>query len=135
MSRKTRVCSLAVTAAVAALMILPSSDAMAGTLINFITTGKLTIARQIQPAAVCTATCNVTGTGVLKGPGGRFPVADSGGPFAAGQPFGLSVFIKKAAVSFMKQSPGRWHLAETLTATDATTGAVDSVTASFGFKR
>ena len=135
MSRKSRVSSLAAALTVAAVLLLPASDAMAGTLINFITTGKLKISRQIQPAASCTATCNVTGTGLLKGPGGRFPVADSGGPFAAGEPFGLSVFIKKAAVKFMKMQPGRWHLTETLTATDATTGAVDSVTASFGFKR
>jgi hypothetical protein len=143
MSRKSRVFSLAATSAVAAAMLLPAGAVAgggpvahkSGTLINFITTGKLRISRQIQPAATCTATCNVTGTGLLKGPGGRFPVADSGGPFAAGEPFGLSVFIKKAAVRFMKMQPGRWHLTETLTATDATTGAVDSVTASFGFKR
>ncbi len=35
----------------------------------------------------------------------------------------------------MNQFPGRFHLTETLTATDATTGAVDSVTMGFRFKR
>lgn len=144
MSRMLRLGGISATLAVSAVLLLPASGAVAGgpvahksgALVNFVTTGKLKVQRVIQPVAVCTAACNVNGTGVLKGFGGQATFQDSG-TFAAGQQFGLFVTLKKNSVLFklMKQSPGRFHLTETLTATDATTGAVDSVTASFGFKR
>ncbi len=129
--------------AVAALLAVPASEAVAdggpvaresGALINFVTTGKLRVQRTMQPLAQCSATCNVTGSGTLKGLGGRATFSDTG-QFAAGQLFGLSVTVPKKLLRLMKQSPGRFRLSETLTATDATTGAVDSVSQTFRFKR
>jgi hypothetical protein len=146
MSRKLRLGGIAAALAVTGVLLLPASGAVAGdgpvahksgTLINFTSMGKLRVQRVLEPLAVCTASCNVTGTAVLKGVGGSANFADSGGPFPAGQQFGLFITLKKNSVLFklMKQFPGRFHLTETLTATDATTGAVDSVTAGYGFKR
>jgi hypothetical protein len=148
MSRKLRLGGIAAALAVTGVLLLPASGAGAvagdgpvahksGALINFVSTGKLRVARVLEPLAACTASCNVTGTAVLKGLGGHANFADSGGPFPAGTPFGLFITLKKNSVLFklMKQFPGRFHLTETLTATDATTGAVDSVTAGFRFKR
>jgi hypothetical protein len=146
MSRKLRLGGVPATLAVACVLLVPASGAVAGdgpvahksgTLINFVTTGKLRVQGVVQPLAVCTAACNVTGTGVIKGLGGKGTFADSGGPFAPGQQFGLALTLKKNGIllKLMKRFPGRFHLTETLTATDATTGAVESVSRGFNFKR
>ena len=157
MSRRSRVgtgfAALAATAALA----FPASSALAdaqiasagggpvaqksGALINFVTTGKLRVARTIQPIAVCTQTCTVSGVGVIKGFGGRGTFSDSGGPFAAGEQFGLLLQAKGNLLKALKAFPGRFHLTETLTATpvDPTTkapiGAPETISATFGFKR
>ena len=107
-----------------------------GAIINFTTTGKLRVRKRVQPLAVCNVPCNVTGTGVLKGKGfkGRF-TDSSTAPFPAGQPFGLFVDLKGALLKAMKAHPGRFRLAEKLTATDPATGATDTVSRRFRFKR
>src|SRR5690242_21515699 len=133
MSRHLR--SAVASGALIAALALPASEAMAGvgpvahtsgTLVSFVTTGKLKVQRTMQPLAQCSAACNVTGTGTLKGLGGRASLSDSGS-FTAGQLFGLAVTVPKNLLKLMKANPGRFRLNETLTATDATTGAVDSV--------
>jgi hypothetical protein len=149
MSRKTRLGTFAAALAVVGVLLMPASGAVAGggpvahksgTLINFVTTGKLKVAKTIQPIAVCTQACTVAGTGVIKGLGGKASFSDTGGPFAAGQQFGLALQAKGALLKALKAFPGRFHLTETLTATpvDATgvpTGPPESVSAGFGFKR
>jgi hypothetical protein len=143
MSRMSRIWTLGALIAVAAVLFVPASGAVAGdgpvatksgAIVNFVTTGKLRVTRRIQPLAVCTVNCDVTGTGVLKGIGGRATFSDSGS-FPAGQQFGLFVTIKGSLLKLMKKFPGRFRLAETLTATDPATGATDSVSKSFRFKR
>jgi hypothetical protein len=150
-SRKNRLRAAAVALAAAGILLVPASGAVAdggpvahqsGTLINFVTTGKLKVQKIIQPVAVCSAACSVTGTGVIKGLGGKQTFADSGGPFAAGQSFGLALNTKGGILlKLLKAFPGRFHLNETLTATPvdpatgAPTGAPESVSAGFGFKR
>lgn len=138
-----RIGSAAAVVAVAGVLALPVSQAAAsggpvahksGTLINFVTTGKLKVARTMQPLAQCTAACNVTGSGTLKGMGVRASFSDSGS-FQANELFGLAVTVSKKLLRLMKANPGRFKLSETLTATDATTGAVDSVSQTFRFKR
>jgi hypothetical protein len=150
MSRKPRLGSVAAVLAVAGILMAPASGAVAsdgpvahksGVLINFVTTGKLKVAKLIQPIAVCSQTCTVTGTGVIKGLGGKGTFSDSGGPFAPQQPFGLALQAKGALLKALKAFPGRFRLTETLTATPvdpttgAPTGAPESVTAGFRFKR
>ena len=129
--------------ALAGALALPASTAVAGygpvasksgAIVNFVTTGKLKVAKRIQPLAVCNVNCDVSGTGVLKGMGGKATFSDSS-PFAAGQQFGLFVIVKGQLLRLMKAHPGKFRLAETLTATDPTTGATDTVSRTFRFKR
>ena len=134
-----RVALLALTGALA----LPASTAVAGdgpmatksgAIVNFVTTGKLRVAKRIQPLAVCNVNCDVSGTGVLKGMGGKAAFSDSNS-FAAGQQFGLFVIVKGKLLKLMKAHPGKFRLTETLTAVDPTTGATDTVSRTFKFKR
>jgi hypothetical protein len=139
--------ALAVTAAV----LLPTSQAAAsgaeiasagngpvatksGAIVNWVSGFKLKVSKRIQPLAVCSVNCDVTGTATLKGLGGKASFSDSGS-FQAGQLFGLYVVVKGGLLKLMKRYPGRFHLSETLTATDPTTGAVDSISRTFKFKR
>lgn len=105
-----------------------------GAIVNWVSGFKLKIQKKIQPLAVCSVACDVTGTGVLKGLGGKQTFSDSGS-FVAGQYFGLYIKTTKGLRKLMKASPGRFHLTETLTATDPTTGAVDKISRAFKFKR
>jgi hypothetical protein len=105
-----------------------------GAIVNFVPAGKLRVRKQIQPLAVCSVNCNVTGTAVLKGLGGKANITDSGS-FLANQPFGLRITIKGFLLKLMKQHPGRFHLSVTYSATDPATGATDSVSRGFKFKR
>ena len=129
--------------AVAAALLLPASSALAGdgpvaqksgAIVNFVTTGKVKVARHFQPLAVCSVDCSVTGTAVLKGLGGKATITDSG-TFAANQPFGLQITVKGGLLKLMKANPGRFHRSETYTATDPATGATDTISHSFKFKR
>ena len=105
-----------------------------GAIVNFVPAGKLRVRKNIQPLAVCSVNCDVTGTAVLKGMGGKANITDSGS-FLANQPFGLRITIKGFLLKLMKQHPGRFHLSVTYSATDPATGATDSVSRGFKFKR
>jgi hypothetical protein len=129
--------------ALAGALVLPASTAVAGdgplatksgAIVNFVTTGKLRVAKRIQPLAICNVNCDVSGTGVLKGMGAKATFSDSSS-FAAGQQFGLFVIVKGQLLKLMKANPGKFRLNETLTAVDPTTGATDTVSRSFRFKR
>jgi hypothetical protein len=149
MSRRSRVGKGAAAMAVIAALAIPASSALAdgpvaqksGVLINFVTKGKLKVAKSIQPVATCTTACTVSGVGVIKGFGGKGSFSDTGGPFAAGEPFGLALKAKGDLLKALKAFPGRFHLTETLTATPvdpatgAPTGAPETISATFGFKR
>jgi hypothetical protein len=105
-----------------------------GAIVNFLPAGKIRVAKHFQPLAVCSVDCNVTGRAVLKGLGGKAKISDSGS-FLANQPFGLQITVKGVLLKLMKANPGRFHLSETYTATDPATGAVDTVSRGFKFKR
>jgi hypothetical protein len=105
-----------------------------GAIVNFVPAGKLRVRRQIQPLAVCAVNCDVTGTAVLKGLGGKANITDSGA-FLANQPFGLRITVKGFLLRLMKRFPGRFRLSVTYSATDPATGATDSVSRGFKFKR
>jgi hypothetical protein len=66
--------------------------------------------------------------------GGRATISDTGS-FAANQPFGLRVSVKGVLLKLMKAQPGRFRLNVTYTATDPTTGAMDTVSRPYKFKR
>jgi hypothetical protein len=150
MCNRTRTFTIFTTLAVSAALLISASSAMggarlasagegpvahkSGAIVNWQSGFKLRVAKRIQPLAVCAVACDVTGTGVLKGMGGKATFSDSGS-FAAGQLFGLYVTIPKPLLRLMKAHPGRFRLSETLTATDPATGAVDTISRGFRFKR
>jgi hypothetical protein len=144
--KRTTFAVLAVTGA----LLIPASQAAAsahiakggdgpvatksGAIVNFLPAGKLRVARHFQPLAVCSVDCTVTGVAVLKGLGGKATINDTGS-FPANQPFGLQITVKGVLLKLMKRFPGRFHLAVTYTATDPTTGAMDTVSRGYRFKR
>jgi hypothetical protein len=105
-----------------------------GAIVNFLPAGKLRVKKAFQPLAVCSVNCNVTGTAVLKGLGGRATITDSGS-FLANQTFGLQIRVKGALLKLMKQSPGKFRLNVTYSAVDPATGATDTVSRPYKFKR
>jgi hypothetical protein len=105
-----------------------------GAIVNFLPAGKLRVAKRFQPLAVCSVNCNVTGTAVLKGLGGRATITDSGS-FLANQTFGLQIRVKGVLLKLMKQRPGKFRLTVTYSAVDPATGATDTVSRPFKFKR
>lgn len=143
--------------AITAVLLVPTSSALAGgaqiasagdgpvahkagAVVNWASGNKLRVARRIQPLAVCSVQCNVSGSGVLKGFGGRAPFADSG-TFQPGQLFGLYVTVKGDLLKLMKSRPGAFKISETLTATPidpatgAATGPADTISKTFKLKR
>jgi hypothetical protein len=142
-ARRTHTGKRVALLALAGALSLPASTAVAGdgpqatksgAIVNFVTRGKLKVAKRIQPLAVCNVNCDVSGNGVLKGMGGKAAFSDSNS-FAAGQQFGLFVIVKGQLLKLMKANPGKFTLTETLTAIDPATGATDTVSRSFKFKR
>jgi hypothetical protein len=105
-----------------------------GAIVNFVPAGKLKVAKHFQPLAVCSVNCNVTGTAVLKGMGGKATITDTGS-FAANQPFGLQITVKGTLLKLMKASPGKFRLNVTYTATDPMTAATDTISRAYRFKR
>jgi hypothetical protein len=150
MGNRKRTFTIFTTLAVTAALLVAASSAVggarlasdgdgpvaqkSGAIVNWQSGFKLRVAKRIQPLAVCAVACNVTGTGRLKGMGGKATFSDSG-TFAAGQLFGLYVTVKGPLLRLMKSFPGRFRLSETLTATDPATGAVDTISRTFRFKR
>jgi hypothetical protein len=139
-----------VTLAAAGALLIPASQAAAGAdiaggddgpvatksgaIVNFLPAGKLRVKKKFQPLAVCSVNCTVTGTAVLRGLGGRATITDTGS-FPANQPFGLQITVKGALLKLMKKTPGKFKLNVTYTATDPATGAIDTVSRPFRFKR
>ena len=124
MSRRARKRTTFAAVAVFAALLLPTSQAAAGgaqvatagdgpvatksgAIINWRSGFKLKIAKRVQPLAVCSVDCTVSGVGKLKGMGGKVSFADSG-TFPAGQLFGLYVKLPKRVRSLIKQHPGRF---------------------------
>ena len=105
-----------------------------GAIVNFVPDGKLKVAKHFQALAVCSINCNVTGTAVLKGMGAKATITDTGS-FPANQPFGLQITVNGVLLKLMKAHPGKFRLNVTYTATDPATGAMDSVSRPFKFKR
>lgn len=148
--RRARTRTTAIALLTSAALLIPASQAGAGgavasagdgpvavksgAIVNWQSGYKLRVSRRIQPLAVCSVTCSVTGTGTLKGMGGRASFSDTG-TFQPGQLFGLYVTVKGSLLKLMKAFPGRFRLSETLTATDTATGAVDTISRTFRFKR
>jgi hypothetical protein len=105
-----------------------------GALVNYVSTGKLKIAKKITIFVICSAACNVQTNTVVKGPGfkdsaqvaGSLPANSPGGPFF--KPNG-------PLLKGMKAEPGKFRVNSTVTATDPATGATETIAHSFRLKR
>lgn len=137
--------------AASAALLFPASSAMAGgagiastgggpvatksgALINYVSGPKLRIGKRIDIVVVCSVDCNVTSSSVIKGPGVKIP-GNVSGPLTANVPGGPFFKPNGPLLSSMKDTPGRFRLVNHITATDPATGAQDSISRSFRFKR
>ena len=105
-----------------------------GALVNYVTTGKLKIAKNIQILLVCSSNCNVASNSVIKGPGVKIPGVVSGS-LTANVPGGPFFKPNGPLLKAMKAEPGKFKLVNHVTATDATTGFTESISRTFKFKR
>src|SRR3954453_1437149 len=142
MTRMSRIGRVAGLIAVALMLLLPASGVAgagpvatkAGALINYTTTGKLKIAKSITIPVSCSANCNVTSTVTVKGPDFKLNNTVSGS-LQAGVPGGHIIKPNGPLLKAMKANPGRYRLVSSMTATDQSTGATDSISHSFKLKR
>jgi hypothetical protein len=133
---------IVVAALALGLLLLPGTAAAgdgptatkSGALVNYVSTGKLKIAKKITIFVVCSANCNVDTTTLVKGPGFK-QNAQVGGPLAAGVPGGPFFKPNGPLLKAMKAQPGRFRVNSTVTATDPATGATETISRSFRLKR
>jgi hypothetical protein len=138
----SRVGRIATLVAVAAALLVPCSSALAdgpvatksGALINYVSTGKLKIGKRIEILVVCSANCSVDTTTTIKAHGFHqsFPLS---GTLQAGVPGGPFFKPNGPLLKDMKARPGAFKIVSKMTATDLTTGAVDSIQNTFKLKR
>ena len=141
MSKMSRARDFAVAIAVTAALAptAPSAAAApraekAGTIVSYLPTGKLRVAKKIVVPFVCSVNCSVVSTLVLKGPSVRGSDTEQVS-LAAGSPVGHRIKPRPKALRLMKRVPSKYRLTSTITATDSGTGATETVKHKFGFKR
>ena len=141
MSRKSRVGSFAVAVAVIGALLLPASGAAgsptahkSGAIINYLTTGKLRIAKKIIVPFVCSVNCDVVSSLKLKGPFVKGKDVEQGS-LQAGVPAGHFIKPSGPLLKLLKASPGRYKVISQVTATDPATGATDQISHAFKLKR
>lgn len=104
-------------------------------LLSYVTTGKLKLGKRIAYRFVCSAECQVTATStlVLRGPDVG-PAVDTG-LFPAGEI--IEAFLKpnKSARGAIRRNIGASKLRTSVTATNPATGATDTDTRIFRFRR
>jgi hypothetical protein len=132
--------------AITAVLAVPASSAAgggpvatkSGAIVNYISTAKIKLGKRSGPSFVCSVTCNLTSNLVLKGPHIKLPDSESASNVPAGQAlthfFNFSKFPKPVR-QFIAQHVGLYKLVSTVNATDATTGATDTISNVFKLKR
>jgi hypothetical protein len=141
MSSKSRIGSFAVAVAVIGALLLPASSAVSaptahksGAIINYLTTGKIQIAKKMTVPFQCAVNCNVVSTLKIKGPFVKGADTESGS-LPAGVPAGHFIKPSGPLKSLMNGSPGRYKLISHITAQDPATGATDKIAHAFQLKR
>jgi hypothetical protein len=106
----------------------------AGAVVSYATQGKIKVAPTIGVSFVCSVACSVTSTLTIKGPK---PGSDTqtATDLPAGQLLTHFVKLKKSAVMFIRANVGKFRVVSTVTATDPSTGAVDTISQTFKLKR
>jgi hypothetical protein len=141
MSRTSRIGIVFAAVAVVGVMLLPASGAAgaptahkSGAIVNYLTTGKLKIAKKIIVPFVCSVNCDVVSTLKLKGPLVNGSDTEQGS-LQAGVAAGHFLKPSGQLLKLLKASPGRYKLISHITATDPATGATDPISHSFKLKR
>ncbi len=141
MGRKSRIGSFAAAVALIGALLLPASGAAgaptahkSGAIINYLTTGKLRIAKRIVVPFVCSVNCDVVSTLKLKGPFVKGSDTEQGS-LQAGVPAGHFIKPSGPLLKILKASPGRYKVISHVSATDPATGATDQIAHSFKLKR
>jgi hypothetical protein len=141
MSRKSRIGSLAAAVAVVGALLLPASSALSaptahksGAIVNYLTTGKLKIAKKIVVPFQCAVTCDVNSTLKIKGPFVKGSDKQAA-TLQAGVPVGHFIKPSGPLLKLMKATPGRYKLVSHIKATDPATGARDKISHAFRLKR
>jgi hypothetical protein len=126
-----------VGAALCALaLFVPAAISSAQTsIVSYVTTGKLKVAKRIQYNIVCSVNCQVTATSTLKLKGPDLPPAVVPGTLAAGAPASPFIVLNKPAKRALKANPSKARLVTTITATDLATGASQTVNRTYRFKK
>jgi hypothetical protein len=105
-----------------------------GAIVNYLTSGKLKVAKQIAVPFECSVACDVISKVTVKGPKVKgsqtIQVA-----VPANLPSGHFIKLKPGALKRVKASPGRYKLISKITATDSGTGATDAIARTFGLRR
>jgi hypothetical protein len=129
--------------ALAVALALPASAAVAGSgpvatksgaLINYVSTAKIKVAKNLEILLVCSANCNVTSHSVIKGPGVKV-VGNISGSLTANVPGGPTFKPNGPLLKALKADTGKFRLVNKITATDAVTGATDQISHTFRFKK
>jgi hypothetical protein len=138
--RQGRLRGLAAAAVLGSALLLCSSAIaapraeQAGAIVNYLPTGKLRVAKKVVVPFVCSVSCSVVSTLVLKGPAVRGSDIRqvSLGP---NSPVGHRIKPRPKALRLMKRVPRKYRLISTITATDIGTGAKETVMHTFRFRR
>jgi hypothetical protein len=142
MSRKTRAGCLIAIVAMAGVLLLPSANAAAGgpvahksgAIVNYTSTGKIKVAKNLFIYFTCAVNCNATSTTIIKGLGGKVTVPASG-PVTAGVQAFIKITVKGQILKALKAQPGAFKVINHISATDPATGAVDNISHTFKLKR
>jgi hypothetical protein len=140
--RKTRAGSLIAVVALAGVLLLPSTGAIAGgpvahksgAIVNYTSTGKLKVAKNMFIYFTCAVTCNATSNSTIKGLGGKVTIPASG-TISAGTQAYIKLTVKGLLLKLLKEKPGAFKVVNNISATDPTTGAVDNINHTFKLKR
>jgi hypothetical protein len=141
MSVMPRIRKLVVPIAIAAALLVSAAGSSAapsahtsGAIVNYLTSGKLKVAKQIAVPFECSVACNVISKVTVKGPKVKGSQTTQVA-VPADQPSGHFIKLKPGALKRVKASPGKYKVISKITATDAGTGAMDAIAHTFGLKR
>ena len=138
--RRARLRGLAAAAVLGSALLLCSSAIsapraeQAETIVSYLRTGKLRVAKKVVVPFVCSVNCSVVSTLVLKGPSVRGSDTRQVS-LGANSPVGHRIRPRPKALRLMKRVPRKYRLISTITATDIGTGTKETVKHSFRFKR
>jgi hypothetical protein len=128
--------SVVVAALCSLALLVPAASASAQTaIVSYVTTGKLKVAKRIQYNIVCSVQCQVTASSTLKLKGPDLPPAVVPGTLAANAVASPFIVLNKPALHALKSNVGKARLVTTITATDTATGASQTISRTFRFRR